>query len=158
MSKFHGFLEISEIMCSCTLIAHRYTCTGADPGISKRGGGARSRRGGILRSKVCFDASLNIPYVFVRRVVNNIHILNTACWLKSKYLRIYNEKLPKKVPFFFSNGRARARRAGPGSAFDVCPIGLQHYTPSFIAKFQTLPNMLGKESQKFYLIFFFTQN
>ena len=67
-------------------------------------GGARSRRGRILRSKVCFDASLHIPYVFVRRVVNNIHILNTACWLKSKYLRIYNENLPKKVPFFFSNG------------------------------------------------------
>ena len=43
------------------------------------GGGARSRRGRILRSKVCFDASLHIPYVFVRRVVNNIHILNTAC-------------------------------------------------------------------------------
>ena len=42
-------------------------------------GGARSRRGRILRSKVCFDASLQIPYVFVRRVVNNIHILNTAC-------------------------------------------------------------------------------
>ena len=42
-------------------------------------GGARSRRGRILRSKVCFDASLLLPYVFVRRVVNNIHIVNTAC-------------------------------------------------------------------------------
>ena len=74
-------------------------------------GGSRSRRGRILRSKVCFDASLHIPYVFVRRVVNNIHILNTACWLKSKYLRIYNENLPKKVPFFFfKRGGARPAR------------------------------------------------
>ena len=64
-------------------------------GISKRG--ARSRRFRILRSKVCFDAPSNIPYVFVRRVVNNIHIVNTACWLKSKYLR-----------------------AGPGSALKMC--------------------------------------
>ena len=40
-----------------------------------RGGGG----GRILRSKVCFDAPSHIPYVFVRRVVNNIHIVNTAC-------------------------------------------------------------------------------
>ena len=38
-----------------------------------------SRRGRILRSKVCFDAPSHIPYVFVRIVVNNIHIVNTAC-------------------------------------------------------------------------------
>ena len=81
-------------------------------------GGARSRRGRILRSKICFDASLHIPYVFVRRVVNNIHIVNTACWLKSKYLRIYNENLPKKSTFFFKRGGGR--RAGLGSAFDSC--------------------------------------
>ena len=51
-----------------------------------------------------YDAPSNIPYVFVRRVVNNIHIVNTACWLKSKYLRIYNENLQKQVQYFFSNG------------------------------------------------------
>ena len=37
-----------------------------------------SRRGRILRSKVCFDAPSHILF-FVRRVVNNIHIVNTAC-------------------------------------------------------------------------------
>ena len=37
------------------------------------GGGARSRRGRIFRSGVCFDAPSNIPYVFVARVVNKIH-------------------------------------------------------------------------------------
>ena len=52
--------------------------SGADPEISKRGGG-RSRRGRILRSKVCFDAPSHISYVFVRRVVNKIHIKHTAC-------------------------------------------------------------------------------
>ena len=81
------------------------TTAGADPGISKRGrGGAQSWRGRILSTKVCFDAPSHIPYVFVRRVVNNIHIVNTACWPKSKYLRIYNENLQKQVPCFFSNG------------------------------------------------------
>ena len=45
----------------------------ADPGISKRGGGGP----GAL--EVCFDAASHIPYVFVRRVVNNIHIVNTEC-------------------------------------------------------------------------------
>ena len=43
-----------------------------------RGGGGRPRRGRTLRSKVCFDAPSHIPYVFVRRVVNNIHFVNTA--------------------------------------------------------------------------------
>ena len=56
--------------------------------------------GRILRTKICFDAPLHIPYVFVRGVVNYIHIVNTACWLKSKYLHIYNEHLQKQVPFF----------------------------------------------------------
>ena len=39
-------------------------------------GGARSRRGTIFRSGVCFDAPSNIPYVFVARVVNKIHNIN----------------------------------------------------------------------------------
>ena len=46
----------------------------ADQGISKSGGGGR-----ILRSKAFFDAPSHIPYVFVRRVVNNRHIVSTAC-------------------------------------------------------------------------------
>ena len=72
----------------------------------------------ILRPKVCFDASTHIPFVFARRVVNNIHIVNTTCWLKSKYLRIYNKNLQKQVPFF-KQGGGGARRAGPGSAFVI---------------------------------------
>ena len=82
-----------------------------DPWISKQGGGARSRCGRILSTKICFYAPSHIPYVFVRRVVNNIHIINTACWLKSMYLRIYNENLQKRVPFFFKWGGGGA---GPG--------------------------------------------
>ena len=41
----------------------------AGPGISKTDR-ARSRRGRILRSWVCFDAPSHIPHVFVARVVN----------------------------------------------------------------------------------------
>ena len=55
----------------------------ADPGISK--GGGRSRRGIIFRSGVCFDAPSHILYVFVARVVNKIHNINTVYLLKSKY-------------------------------------------------------------------------
>ena len=46
--------------------------SGADPGFSKRGGGP----GAV---EVYFDAPSHIPYVFVRRVVNNIQIVNTTC-------------------------------------------------------------------------------
>ena len=38
--------------------------------------------------------------------MNNIHVVNTAWRLKSKFLRIYNENLQKQVPFSFSNGGA----------------------------------------------------
>ena len=47
----------------------------------QKGGGGRSRRGRTLRFKVCFDAPSHIPFVFFRWVVNNKHIVNTACWL-----------------------------------------------------------------------------
>ena len=42
-------------------------------------GGGVNCGGRILRSKVCFDAPSHIPYVFVIRIVNNIHIVKTAC-------------------------------------------------------------------------------
>ena len=76
-----------------------------------------------------YDAPSNIPYVFVRRVVNNIHMY-TACWLKSKYLRIYNENLQKQVPFFSKRG-AHAQRAGPGSALDCHRILFAKYLPYY---------------------------
>ena len=41
--------------------------------ILKRGGGSP----GVV--EVCFDVPSHLPYVFVRRIVNNIHIVNTAC-------------------------------------------------------------------------------
>ena len=37
---------------------------------------------------VCFDAPSHIPYVFVARVVNKIHNINTVYLLKSKYKRV----------------------------------------------------------------------
>ena len=48
--------------------------------------------------------------------MNNIHVVNTACRLKSKFLRIYTKNLQKQVPFFFLGGGVCA---GPGSAFHV---------------------------------------
>ena len=74
--------------------------------------GAQFRRSRILRSGVCFDASSHIPFVFVVRVVNKVHIVNIVCGLKSKWVRVIQSKI-----YIFSN-RARARRAGPRSAFD----------------------------------------
>ena len=53
----------------------RFTCYSGGSRNFKTGGG-RSRRGGILKSGVCFDVPSHIPYVFVARVVNKIHNLN----------------------------------------------------------------------------------
>ena len=41
--------------------------------------GARSRRGIILRPGDCFDAPSHIPYAFVLKVENKIHIVIIAC-------------------------------------------------------------------------------
>ena len=41
--------------------------------------GARSLRGRILKSWVCFEAPLHMPYVFVVRVVNKLHVVNIVC-------------------------------------------------------------------------------
>ena len=67
-------------------------------------GGARSRRGTIFRSGVCFDAPSNIPYVFVARVVNKIHNINIVNWVKSKYMRVIQSKFTTPNPNFFQNG------------------------------------------------------
>ena len=76
--NFDAKVGLTEISVH-DMIGLKNISSGADPGISKRGRGARSRRGRILRAKVCFYAPSHIPYVFVRRIVNNIHIVNTAC-------------------------------------------------------------------------------
>ena len=81
----------------------------------------------ILRSKVCFDAPSHIPDVFVRRVVNNIHIVNTVYVDYNQ--SIYTMKINKNKSLLFSNGWACARRAGPGCAFvDMCSLVLLHQT------------------------------
>ena len=70
--------------------------------------------GRIFRSGVCFDAPSHIPYVFVVRVVNKIHIVNIVCWLKSKFIYVTQSKFTKTNPFFSNPGAC----AGPKSAFE----------------------------------------
>ena len=48
---------------------------------------------------------------------NKIHIVNMACWLKLKFINVMQSKFTKINPKLFSNRGARARCAGPGSAF-----------------------------------------
>ena len=109
----------------------------ADPGISKPG--AWSRRGGILRSWVCFEAILHIPSYFVVRVVNKLHVVNIVCWLKSsKYIRLIQSNFQKIIPNFFSNRGARARRAGPGSAYDFDSNWVRKYFQFVIAVKKTM--------------------
>ena len=64
----------------------------------QNGGGARSRRGRIFRSGVCFDAPSHILYVFVARVVYKIHKINTVYLLKSKYMRVIQSNFYQKNP------------------------------------------------------------
>ena len=45
-------------------------------------GGGGSRCGRILRSKVCFDAPSHIPYVLVRRVVNNNYKIEVFAYIQ----------------------------------------------------------------------------
>ena len=47
----------------------------------KKGGGGGGHPGVLqfLRSEDCFDAPSLIPYAFVVRVENKIHIVNIAC-------------------------------------------------------------------------------
>ena len=65
-------------------------------------GGARSRRGRIFRSGVCFDAPSHISYLFVARVVNKINNVNIVYWQKSKYMRVIQSNLQKQTRNFFS--------------------------------------------------------
>ena len=74
-------------------------------------GGARSRRGRIFRSGVCFDAPSHELFVFVARVVDKIHTVKIVYWLKSKYFRVIQSKFTKTNPKFFSKrGGARPAR------------------------------------------------
>ena len=50
--------------------------------------GIAIRRGRILISKVYFEAPSHIPYVFVRKEVNNIHIVNTS-WILDPPLTLH---------------------------------------------------------------------
>ena len=55
------------------------TAPGADPGISKKKPGVRGPEAvEFLGSWDCFDATLHIPYIFIVRVENKIHIVNIA--------------------------------------------------------------------------------
>ena len=83
----------------------------------QKGGGARSRRGRIFRSGVCFDAPSHISYLFVARVVNKINNVNIVYWQKSKYMRVIQSNLQKQTRNFFSKRGGVSRRAGPGPAF-----------------------------------------
>ena len=64
----------------------------------QNGGGARSRRGRIFKPGICFDAPSHILYLFVARVVNKIHNINTVYLLKSKYMRVIQSNFYQKNP------------------------------------------------------------
>ena len=72
----------------------------------------------LIRSGVCFDAPSHILSVFVARVVNKIHNVNTVYLQKSKYMCVIQSKFTKTNHYFFQNGGGGAQRAGPGSTFD----------------------------------------
>ena len=55
--------------------------------------------------------------MFVARVVNKIHNINTVYLQKSKYMRVIQSKFTKTNPYFFSKWGGGGQRAGPGSAF-----------------------------------------
>ena len=91
------------------------TAPGADPGILKNGvRGPEAVE--FLGSWDCFDATLHIPYIFIVRVENKIHIVNISCWLWLKYMRVKQSKFTKSKPFF-QTGRGE-RWTGPGSTFE----------------------------------------
>ena len=65
----------------------------------------------------CFDTPSHIPYVFVVRVMNEIHIVHIAYRQRLMYMRVKQSKFTKiKTKNIFKQG-VRARCAGPGSAF-----------------------------------------
>ena len=65
----------------------------------------------------CFDTPSHIPYVFVVRVMNEIHIVHIAYRQRLMYMRVKQSKFTKiKTKNIFKQG-VRARCAGPGSSF-----------------------------------------
>ena len=54
--------------------------TGADPGISKGGGGGGPGAIELLGSGDCCVDPLHIPYIFVARVKKYIYMINIAYW------------------------------------------------------------------------------
>lgn len=64
---------------------------------------------------------------FVVKVENEIHIMHIACWLQLKNMRLLQFKIIKtKLNYFqtgVGGGGARARFAGPVSAFEMLIVG-----------------------------------
>lgn len=85
----------------------------------------RYRRGWFLGVKGLFwcPINLHVPYVFVARVQNEIHIANLACWLQLKYTCViqskftHTKKTKTKTPNKISN--LVGVLVSPGSAFDI---------------------------------------
>ena len=71
----------------------------------------------FFRSEDCFDAPSYIPYAFVVRVENEIHIVNIACWLHLSLCVLWRQNFQKYIhKKNFKQGGA-IRRAGAGSSF-----------------------------------------
>ena len=62
---------------------------------------------------------------------------------------LYSQTFTKKTPYFFQNGGARARRAGPGSAFDDIRIaGDNHHNGLYFSSiYYAAHNTSSKEMQ-----------
>ena len=76
-------------------------------------GGCSSGAVEFLGMGFCLEATSHIPYVFVVRVVNKIHVVNIVSWLKSKFMRVIQSEFTPKPRIFFQTGG----RASTGSAF-----------------------------------------
>ena len=58
----------------------------------------------FLESWDCFDAPQHIPFAFVVRVKNKIHIEHIPWLIQLKYMRVMQSKFTKTTPKIFSNG------------------------------------------------------
>ena len=93
--------------------------TGVDPGILKPGSAALAWQNFWILG-ICFDTLSYIPYLFIVKVENKIHIINIALLLQLKYMQSKFTKINPISLILFSNRGARARCASPGSAFGTC--------------------------------------
>ena len=112
--------------CYCHLLWHRtsvFTVSFEFKGQSNFSSGSKDfktgGRGRILRSGVCFDAPSHIPYDFVIRVVNKIHIVNIVCWLNSMCMHVVQSKFTNPPPPIFLT-----QRPAPGPPALAPPLNL----------------------------------